>query len=336
MSISEETINIACFQTRLKYDQLNQSLNTIEDRSPNDKYIIVYDIAYPISVIKRISSVENDSDLSNETLIRIAYGLINSAAHYRHFLSTKLYSSSVIIMYSSDETVYEDFSKVISIIRRVLNLFKKTIVIEKLDENIKNTYQHVCYFTCMNIVVTNNAAKKKCRIIYIGNNDLFLQMLRIDRDMFHIKYEYINTGINLFNEYLGIDNSLDVHFNSDIVTICLAIFGYKSGYPKLESIKRKKVLNIYKQLIFNCKDLNSIDKDECKYLFNNIEISNNDYNLFNLRLKSLDVDFQNKLFVLSKSLLKIWSSKLQTNKTQSINDFIVSDIELSFSWLDFN
>lgn len=339
MSISQENIDISVFQTRLKYELITNCLDSIESITPNDKFLLVYDISYPLSILKRLSSIESDSDLDNDTVIRISYSILNSLAHYRHYFTTKMHCSTVIIAYSSDESIYNDFEKVTKLIRKILNLFKKTIFIEKLDENIKFIYQHICYFTCMNVFISNGISKRKCRIVYIGNNQLFLQMLRIDREMIHIKHNSIDHGINLFNNYLYNDSNekdLEIMFNSDLIAIILSVFGFKNGYPKLDSIKHKKVANIYKQIITNCKESESIDKDNCKYLFNNIKINDKEFELIILRLKSLDVDFQNKLFTLSKSLLKIWTSKLHTTSVQSINDYIRSDVELNYEWLGFN
>jgi len=339
MSITQEMIDIACYQSRMKYETLNDYIiggNISDISSFNNKYIIVFDVSYVLSVLKRISSVDTDTDCDNETIIRIVYGLLNSVGHYRHFFTTKMHCSSVIIMYSSDKTYYDDFSKTMNLLRKILNLFKKTIFIEKLDEGSKFIYQHVCYFTCMNISITNSAAKRNCKIVYIGNNDLSLQMLRIDRDMINIKHNHIEHGLNLLSRYICGDKfDKDINHNTDLIGVILSIFGFKHGFPKLESIKSRRNLIIYKKLIENCNTRDSIDKDDCNYLLDNIPLNDKDKELVTLRLKTLDVDFQNNTFSLSKSLLAIWSNKLHSKSTNSINDFVrIDGVDLNFSWLE--
>lgn len=337
--ITQKEIDMSFFQTRLKYSDMELNINNIniKDLSLSDKYLIVYDISYPLSIFKRMNSIENDSELDNDIILRIVYTLLNSVAHYRHYFSNKMKSTSVIIMYSSDDSIYKDFSKITNLLRKILNLFVKTIFIEKLDEESKYIYNHICYFTCMNISISNNSIKRKCRIVYIGNNQLAMQMLRIDRDMIFIKHNYISTGTKSFFDFIDeSDNKMDnlYYHNTELIGIILSIFGFKHGFPRLESLKRKKIINIYKQILDNCNDLDFIDKDNYNTIIKNIDISENDKKLIGLRLKAIDIDFQNKTYSLTKSLMKIWESKIHTKSLQSLNDYNnFNDLELQSNWL---
>lgn len=340
--LTQKEIDMTMFQTRTKYSDIESCINkdNIKDLSIKDKYIIVYDISYPISILKRMTSIETDMDLDNETVLRISYGLLNSVAHFRHFFSTKMKCSSVIIMYSSDESVYKEFGKITDTLRKILNLFVKTIFIEKLDEESKFIYNHICYFACLNITLSNSAASRKCRIVYVGNNQLAMQMLRIDRDMIFIKHNHISNGTKIFFDFIyDLENEIEriTYHNTDLIGFVLSIFGFKHGFPRLESLKRKKIINIYKQIIENCKDVDIVDKDNYNDLIKNIQLSESDKQLIGLRLKAIDIDFQNKLYSLTKSLMNIWSSKIHTKSLYSINDFTqFNDIELQSNWLNGN
>ena len=337
---NSDNINIICNYSKFKYSNFDEFItsNPIGDILPTDKFIIVYDLTYILSMFKRICNIDNDATLDEETITHLSIGILNILAHYRHYISTKIKCGSVIIVYSSDESFYTDFDKIFTFIRKILNLFKKTIFIEKLDKESKYIYQHICYFTCMNIASTNNAINKRCRIVYIGNNILSMQMLRIDRDMIHVKHNYIGAGPDIFFKDICSNEGKNmmeiiVHKNIDLITSVLSLIGFKNGYPKLESIKNKKVSRLYDIMVHNCE--NGVDKDNFISIIQGLPLSIKDVELFSLRLKILDVDFHNQTYKLSKTLLKIWSSKIHTNSIHSINDFTkFNDIELSVQWLD--
>lgn len=334
--INKENIEISCFQSRLKYSELDNLFQSgkVGEVSISDKFIIVYDISYVLSTFKRICSIEDDSSMDEESVVRLTYNILNSIAHYRHYITSKIRRTSIVIVYSSDETIYDDFSRICVLLQKILNLFGKTIFIEKIDNKSKHIYQHLCYFTCMNISSINNSIHKRCRVVYIGNNELSMQMLRIDRDMIHVKHNYVDCGTDIFFKSIITENNNDISYvNTDTIAVLLSLFGFKHGFPRLESLKNKKMSTIYKIIAINCKEF--VDKDNPDSIITNIQLNDKDKELFKLRLKLIDVDFQNNVFVLSKSLLKVWSSKINTNSIHSFNDYNkYKDIELQFNWLN--
>jgi len=342
--IDKDKINIACNFTCLKYEKLVNFFNSGEiSVDKNNKFLIFFDISYLLSVLENISKVDadtgfTDSNLDKYDLVKLIYGIINSAAHYRHFVSSKLRCSSVLIIYSSEDYYYQRYPEVFKYISKILNLFKKTIVIEKLEnDSIKLIYQHIAYFTAMNISLMNNKINKKCRIMYIGNNELAAQMLRVDKQMIHIKHDYITSGLDVFfYKYITPEEAssaeLFMFMSPNIVTTLLSLLGFKSGFDRLQSLKNKNSLKIIKTIIDNSKD--EIDKDNINMILRNIKLSEEDIELFRLRLRLIDVDFLNNLYTLSKKLINIWSSKLETNKIHSFNDFVeFKDLTLNIQWL---
>ena len=338
IKIDKKYIDIACYQTRLCYTDLNYCINNnnIKNLTLNDKFIIIYDMSYVLSIFKRLASIENDSELDKDSITYIVYGILNSVAHYRHYITRNLHCKSVVIIYSSNEIYYNDFSKIMELIQKILNLFHKTIFIEKLDKEQKFLYQHLCYFTCMNITISNSTVNKKCRIIYIGNNNLSLQLLRIDRDAIFIKHKFIDFGINVFYNFINNNKNIIIsHHITDLISVMLSILGFKHGFPKLNFMKRMMNIKIYNTIVENCKNIDIIDKDNYLELIKGLPLSDSEKNIFGLRLKMLDADFQNKTFILSKSLFKIWTNKIHSKSIYSLNDIINNnDIELQVNWLN--
>ena len=339
-----EKIDIACNYSKLKYSVIDYFMNTNKTGTigPNEKVIVMYDMAYTLSFMEGISGLSKESGYSDKledekTIIRLVYGILNSIAHYRYYITSKIKRNSVVILYSSESSYYIRYERTFTMINKILNLFRKTIFIERLEDEIKFIYQHVAYFTAMNIVSLNlSAGDRRCRIMYIGNNELALQMLRIDRDMISIKHGYIDCGTDIAfkSESLHLDE-VSLAFdgkNVDLIIPMLSIFGFKHGYPKLESVKHKKNLSIYSVICNNCKS--SVDKDNPSSIVTGLNLTKSDEELFGFRLKTLDVDFHNKTFILSKTLLKIWSSKIQTGSLHSFNDFFeFDDMRLNVQWL---
>ena len=340
--ITSEKIDIACNYTKLQYGVMDAFIATgkLGPIDIKDKLIIMYDMSYTLSLLERISDITdgvgfNDAnDMDLELKMRLVYGILNSVAHYRHYVTSKMQKSSVIILYSSDSSYYIKYSDSFSLINRILNMFRKTIFIERLEDETKFIYQHIAYFSAMNVSSLNLSNNKRCRIMYIGNNPLAYQLLRIDRDMINIKHGYIDCGTDIAfkSDIINIDEDIIGRRNIDLITSMLAIFGFKHGYPRLDSIKRKKHVNIYDIIYGNC--IGGIDKDNSQSIICSIEMSESDKQLFDLRLRTLDVDFQNKLFSLSKTLLKIWSSKIDTKAMHSLNDYMkFDDLNLNINWL---
>lgn len=335
----KDKIGIACNTTRLSYTKIHDVLNETTIDVRKDKFIIMYDMAYCLSLLENISNVSkddtyNDSILKEDIITHICYGILNSIAHYRHYITDKLRCSSTIILYSSDPTYYDKFSITFSKIYKILNMFKKTIFIEKLENNVKFIYQHVAYFTAMNIRSNNESSNKISKIIYIGNNMLASQMLRIDRDMIHIKHNHINSGLDIFynSDVIDIDSGMIDNRSVDLITILLSLLGFKHGYPKLDSLKKRKVASIYDTVYMNTAD--NIDKDDTDSVVNGLGMTNSDIDLYRTRLRTIDVDYHNKLYSMSKTLLKVWSSKLESKIVYNFNEiFDNDDIRLSVNWL---
>lgn len=337
-----DKIDTACNFSKLKYSELDEFIENgkMGEIDHNDKFIILYDMSYVLSFLDNICNIDksgfSDSDQDIKIIMRLVYGILNSVAHYRHYVTSKLKLRSVVILYSSDPSYYAKYDNTFKKINKILNLFRKTIFIERLEDETKFIYQHMAYFTTMNIVSMNQAAGKRCRVMYVGNNTLAMQLLRIDRDMLHIKHNYVDCGSDIFFKPMGLNNvnQLESHYkNIDLITSVLALFGFGYGYPKLDSIKGKRVSKIYDVIVNNCKEF--VDKDNYQNIISGLEIKSNDIELFGLRLRSLDVDFHNKTFALSKTLLKIWSSKIQSNAIHSFNDFFKfdDDMILNVQWL---
>lgn len=336
-----DKIDTACNYSKLKYSEMENHFdsNKIGEIDPKDKFIIMYDMSYILSFLDSISNIDKksnitDSEYETKIIMRLVYGILNSVAHYRHYTTSKLKRKSVIILYSSDPSYYIRYDNTFKKINKILNLFRKTIFIERLEDETKFIYQHMTYFTAMNIMSLNNSVGIRCRIIYVGNNPLAMQLLRIDRDMTHIKHKYIDCGPDIFFNLIGLHDKTDnLYKNIDLITPVLSLFGFNNGYPKLDSIKGKRISKLYSILADNCKDF--VDKDDYQTIVTGMGLDQKDINLFGLRLKSLDVDYHNKTFALSKTLLKIWGSKIQSNAIHSFNDFFKfeDDMNLNVQWL---
>lgn len=338
-----DKIDIACNYSKLQYSEMEKFFDSRKcgEITPKDKFIIIYDISYMLNLLESICKLDNnenfrDKDADFDLIMRMVYGILNSVAHYRHFISSRLKRSSVIILYSSNENHYVRYDETFKKINKILNLFKKTIFIERLDDKTKFIYQHIAYFSAMNISYINNSIKKRCRIMYIGSNLLAMQMLRIDRNMIHIKHNHIECGPAIFFGKMIDDKkhgNLTISYKDiDLIPIFLSLFGFRNGYPKLESIKNRKQSIIYDLITKNCSD--SIDKDDYKSIVSGLNLSNKDIDLFGMRLRSLDVDFHNKTYALSKSLLKIWNSKIESKSVYDFNNFFeFDDLTLNVSWL---
>ena len=342
-NIESKNIDISCNYAKIKFSLLDSYINSdecINKITHLDKFIILFDMSYILSTLESICDSNKDNsdftdvNLDESKIMRLVYGILNSVAHYRHYISDKLSCKSVIILYASNAKYYISFDKTFKKISKILNLFKKTIFIEKIENESKFLYSHVAYFTAMNILSLNNAINKKCRIMYIGNNALSFQLLRIDRDMFHIKHNYIESGSNIFfKDFIGKTNTIENTFiNIDLVTSLLCILGFSGGFPKLDSMKHKRISIIYSIISNNCLDI--VDKDNYSSIVKGLNLSNNDLSLFGLRLKLLDVDFHNKLYSLSKTLFNIFNSKIETKSIHSFNDFFkFNDLILNVQWL---
>ena len=342
--LENSKIDIACNYSKLPYSEMDKFISSGKTGAIDvkDKFIIVYDMSYTLSLLENICGISKesgfvDSDLDDLIITRLVYGILNAAAHYRHYVTSKIKRGTVLVIYSSDSSFYVKYEKTFAKINKILNMFKKTIFIERLEDETKFIYQHIAYFTTMNISSLNIASSdRRCRIVYIGNNPLATQMLRVDRDMISIKHGYIDCGSDIaYKSDLIMLDDVALAFdrkNVDLITSLLAIFGFKHGYPKLDSIKRKKTSILYDIIYKNC--INGVDKDDYQSIIEGLDLSSEDVKLFNLRLKSLDIDFHNKTFVLSKTLLKIWGSKIETKSIHSFNDFYeFDDMRLSTQWL---
>jgi len=338
--LENEKIDLSCNYSKLQFAKLTEFFeNELDESYKKDKYIVMLDIAYILRFMESIHNIDEhsnfkDSELDNLTITRIVYGILNTAAHYRHFINDKVGCKSVLIIYSSDSTIYDRYSITCSKVCSIVNLFKKTIFIEKLDNEMKYLYQHVAYFTATNIASMNAKIGKRCRIMYIGNNMLAMQMLRIDRDMIHVKHDYINHGPDIFfgSSGLKLDTVIDNYKDLDLISVLLCILGFKHGFPKLESLKHVRSTKIYNILIQNTMEFT--DKNDIPSLVDGIKINQKDIDLLGIRLKVIDVDYMNRLYVLSKDLMKIWESKIDTKAVHSFNDFFVfEDLLLNVNWL---
>lgn len=343
--ITKDKIDVACGFTRLKFEIFDHYLksNSHLDTVGIDKYVIVYDISYTLSFLENICKLNKDSgvtdsDLEKDILRYLTYGILNTAAHYRHYVTSKLKRKSVVILYSSDPVYYTKYNIIFESINKILNLFPKTIFIEHLEnDNVKFIYQHIAYFTAMNIFSMNSKINKNCKLIYIGNCGLSFQMLRIDRNMFHIKHNYIDCGPEtyfktIFSEKDSNIIDLILYRNIDLISTCLSLYGFKNGFTKLESIKHKNAYKLFEIITENC--LEFVDKENPINIIKGLNLSKEDEQLFELRLKLIDVDYLNKMYALSKTLLNIWSSKIKSNSVHSFNDFFKSDdTELKVQWL---
>jgi len=337
-----ENIDIGCNSAKMQYSKLNEffaSKNLINN--PQNKYVYLIDISYMISIIERIANISPDSgftdtDLDDKTITALVYGILNVAGHYRHHSSTSLKCASVLIMYASNGSHYVKYQKTFALIGRLLNLFRKTIFVERLEDETKFIYQNVAYFTAMNIFSLNSESKRTNRIVYIGNNTMMFQLLRIDPEMINIKHGHITGGTDVFfnSDYLKVEKD-DVFISSrnvGLISSMLSLLGFHNGFPRLESLKRKQSSIVYSKIFENCREI--VDKDNFESIVEGFGLSDSDVQLFGIRLKQVDPDFQNKTFSLGKTLLKIWSSKLHTNAIHSYNDFSkYDDLTLNTFWL---
>jgi len=340
--INKENIDISCNFTRLQYKLIDDFIASgkIGKVEVTDKFIIMFDMSYLLSMLEHVSKIEitsgfNDSELDNDIIMMLVYGILNSLGHYRNYIQTKLRLRTVVIVYSSDPEYYVKYSKTFGIVNKILNLFKKTIFIERMKDETKYLYQHMAYFTAMNVSNSNGLNNKRCRILYVGNNQLSSQLLRIDRDTINVKYKHIDSGLDIyFKENISEStDKLSVNNRSvDLITSMISILGFKHGFAKLKSVKNKRFESIYSTIFKNCMEF--VDKDDYTTIVNDLNFSLQDTELFGSRLKSIDVDFHNKTYSLSKTLLKIWSSKLDTKSIHSFNDFVEYDgIKLNVNWL---
>lgn len=342
--ITSEKVDIACNYSKLQYSTIDTFMftNKLGTIDVKDKFIIMYDMSYTLSLLENICGISKesgftDADLDENVIMRLTYGMLNTVAHYRHYVTTKIKRGNVVVLYSSDPQMYVKYNRTFTKMSKILNLFKKTIFIERLEDETKFIYQHIAYFTAMNISSLNiSSGDRRCRIVYVGNNPLAAQMLRIDRDMISIKHGHIDCGSDIIfkSDIIHLDD-ITLTFdkkNTDLITSILSVFGFKHGYPRLESIKKKKTVNLYNIIYTNC--INGTDKDNCDSIINGLDLSDSDKELFKLRLRNLDVDFHNKTYSLSKTLLKIWSSKIDTKAIHSFNDFFeFDDMKLNIQWL---
>ena len=343
--VTSEKIDIACNYSKLQYSKMDELIKSekMGEIAATDKFIIMYDMSYAINLLESIcgfskESGHSDSDFDNLIVVRLAYGMLNSVAHYRHYITSRVCRGSVLVVYSSDPELYTRYAKTFSMMTSILNLFRKTIFIEKMDQPSKFMYQHIAYFTAMNISTLNlNSGDKRCRVMYIGSNPLAFQMLRIDRDMIHIKHNHVECGTDIFfnnPDILKIPHTgvgLNPH-SIDLITTVLSTMGFRNGFPRLTSFKGKKTSNIYNVMLMNNR--NYVDKDNPSEILKGISVTQSDIDLLGLRLKSIDVDYQNNTYALSKQLLKIWSSKVHSKSLHSFNDiFEFDDLTLNIQWL---
>ncbi len=341
--ITKDSIDIACNSSRLQYATMHeynsQNNSEIFSQGDKEKYLLVFDMTYIINMMERIAHVESDfvdRQLEDGLTLRLAYGILNSAAHYRHFFYKHLHSRSVLILFASDPTHYERYENTFKVMLGLVNMFKKTIFIERMD-NVNNlTYMHLAFYTAMNIFNANAEFNKKVsRVVYVGKFQLASQMLKIDNKMIQISRGKIMHGLDIgYNSgSLRIESPTFIeNRNTDLITTMLALVGFKHGFDRLESIKGKRTKQMYGTVVSNCTDC--VDKDNNGMIVEGLGLSDFDLNLFNFRLRQLDSDFQNHLFILSKKLLTIWESKLKSNEIHSFNDIIeLDDLSLKTNWL---
>jgi len=333
--VTENEIGVATNIGRFKYAELDGALTKLKVDPTTDKFVILFDISYHLQFLEFISKDEKltDKSLSEELLMRLVYGLLNNVAHYRHYVSSRLKCGNVIVIYSSDPKMYVKYPEVLKRIEKLLNLFKKTIFIEKLDDNIEFIYQHMAYFTAMNLMALNNTVKKKTRIIYIGQNQLAPQLLRIDRQLVSIFHKNLNIGPDKFFDDMKIENTPPGYRDVNLITSMLALCGIRGVYHKLESLRGVKSKMLYHIIHGNCS--NFTDKDNPTNITNGLYLAPNDENFFKTRLQAIDIDFHDKIYALSKTMFNVWSSKIQTNQVYNLNEkFSVKDITLNVGWLN--
>jgi len=326
---------------KIKYADLEKEFGQLKVDPATDKFVVLFDLSYHIGVLEsftmdkdhpEIKPLSSDEELSEEFAVRIVYHLLNNVAHYRHFIFSKLKCGNVIVIYSSDPKLYVKYPNLFKRIEKLLNLFKKTIFIEKLDDNVNFIYQHMAYFTAMNLMGINNSAKKKTRIIYIGSNYLASQLLRIDRNTIFISHKSFQSGMDFFFGTRKIENTPTGYRDANLITSVLALCGVPGIYHKLESLRGLKYQLLYHIIKTNCA--NFVDKDNPTNITNGLYLSANDEGFFKARLQALDVDFHDKIYSLSKSMMNVWSSKIHTNQVYNINEhFRLNDLNLNVAWL---
>jgi len=337
--ITEKEIGAATNVAKFKYADLDKELAVLKIVPVEDKFVILFDISYQLGMLDffgkdgdKVDPKWTDSKLSEELMMRIVYSLLNSVAHYRHYIQTKLRTNDVVIIYSSDPNLYDRYSKTFDRISKLVNLFKGIIFIEKIDNAIPFIYQHMAYFLAMNVSSMNNTKNKKTRIIYIGQQQIAPQLLRIDKGLISIRHKQLSIGSNAFFSSYEIENSPPGYRDINLITSILAINGVRTVYPKLDSLRGVKAKLIYRIIHNNCA--NFVDKDNPTNITNGLYLSEQDEGFFKGRLQALDIDFHDKLFALSKQLINVWSSKIETNQIYNLNEqFKFQDLTLNVSWL---
>ncbi len=340
--ITIDNINISSHSVKAQYALLDttnicgEPLKEISEVS--DKFTILFDVSYMISILDRICDLDDDFTdelVDIETITKLAYSIINTSAHYRHYIFSKMKRRNTIIMYASNAEHYDQFAKTFSLIVKITNLLRKTIFIEKVSGPKNFLYSHIAYFTADRIRSLNVANGRRTRIMYVGNNPMASQLLRIDREMVHVKKKSVKCGLEIAfaSSILNLKNmGLIDKRNTDLISCILAVIGAKNGFPKLASLKGQRNEKIYYTMFENCLD--GVDKDNPESIVKGLNLPPVDSKFFVSRMKMMEPDFQNKTYTLTKSLFKVWQSKIATNAMSSFNDFFENnEIELNINWL---